>query len=389
MWYDLQFSDDGLFFDEAKSFEGSLNIIDYCKMAKEVANHPVMSVNTFQSVMLRYDDVENIFVDKDYMPFADENNPLPVTVAHNGGALSILQMKAMQFDYRAYNIYGIELEEGTGFTKENVTINTAADTVPVILGNDYRDICSVGQEIDMGIAGTEDFFHCRVEGIVKKGMLVPDFGVQNGELIPLDAFIIFPYGITIQDSPAESDEINKFAILDILAMENAKVFVEKESEFRELVSIYQTIGSTHSLPAIVIADASMGLRLLRDTSAVKVRIMLLMTIIAVLFVFYGLAVTFYNKIKLGQKVYGIYLMNGCSLWMILASWLLELLVIVLPSLCLCRIIFVQRNFGFEAQVGNILNTAYGIIGLVFVLGAIMISVIFRGIDLEKYIKGKE
>ena len=73
--------------------------------------------------------------------------------------------------------------------------------------------------------------------------------------------------------------------------------------------------------------------------------MLILTIALLCFTLYALFVTFYDKIQSNSRVYGIYLINGCSLTMILLPCLLEIAIILLPAVFFSRYVFTDNNIG--------------------------------------------
>ncbi len=139
-----------------------------------------------------------------------------------------------------------------------------------------------------------------------------------------------------------------------------------------------------------LVGTSIGLDLLRRESASTVRVLLVLTVVLMCFSFYGLFVTFYDKIQSNSKNYGIYLMNGCSLGMILMPCLLEVAVILAPAIIIGRCIFTSEQIsGQYFRAGPIMQAAYIMIGVAFLVGAGALIYLMRGVDTEHLIRQKD
>ena len=124
---------------------------------------------------------------------------------------------------------------------------------------------------------------------------------------------------------------------------------------------------------------SMGLTLLRAETVSSIRIMLILTIALLCFTLYALFVTFYDKIQSNRRVYGIYLINGCSLTMIL-----------LPAIFFSRYVFTDNNLGgVGIDTEFILRTAYTMVGIAFLIGAAFVLWLMRGVDTERLVRQKD
>ena len=81
-------------------------------------------------------------------------------------------------------------------------------------------------------------------------------------------------------------------------------------------------------------------------------------------------------------------MNGCSMWMILVSYLFEIICVLIPSVLVARYIFFVENVGL-CRKGVIINYAYTCAGIVFIFGTILITVLLRGVNIEHIIRQKD
>lgn len=47
-------------------------------------------------------------------------------------------MKGIEMDYTAWQEYGLNVMEGEGFSEENTTLRTVDETIPNVMGSDYK-----------------------------------------------------------------------------------------------------------------------------------------------------------------------------------------------------------------------------------------------------------
>ena len=369
------------------TISGCQNVLAYYEKIRNMKNHPLMSVMTAQPMLMKESVVTEKFGDKNYKRFVNDNRASFMAYFGDEGC-SVLEMKSAQFDFRAYQLYGLKAEEGEGITAANTTLEHGSEAIPVILGNEYKGIFSVGDTVDICMAGTEYVYPCRVAGILERGTQIPEYGYYTQDMVLLDNYIIFPYGIRIQEgAQTKLDEIKKYAFLDIVSLENSSVQVGDEKEFNELVLSYRDIGIESGLPPICLYEASMGLNLFRRESAFSVRVMLILTIALLCFVFYSLFVAFYDKIQSGRRIYGIYLMNGCSVGMVLLPCIWEAAIILLPGLLVCRWIFTHTGQGTNIEA--IMRACYYVVGLSFLICSVFLIFLMRGVDTEHLIRQKD
>ena len=134
---------------------GCRNVIAYYEKLSNMDKHPLMSVMTAQNMLMKESIITEKFGDKNYKRFLDEYHQ-DSFMAHFGNEdCNVLDMKSCQLDLRAYQLFGLKTEEGEGFTEANTTLRQISDAVPVVLGNEYKGVFSVGDRIDIAIAGTD------------------------------------------------------------------------------------------------------------------------------------------------------------------------------------------------------------------------------------------
>ena len=363
------------------------DMVDYYETLKSLEEAPILSIHTSQSVGLKEEDVKKFFGEKDVLPFTSGGE---VNVAEvpfwDGDTYLTRSMKGAQVDLGAYRYFGLVTQEGEGFTEENMTIERDGDPIPLLLGSDYKGIIEVGTII--GVNFETCAYHCKVVGILEKGSKLPVQGhMELGEFQYLDNRIIFPYGIKLLEDPERAQQMERYAWNAFMALQNG-IAQTKVEHIRELVETYGQIADQFGYPPVQIIGTSLGLDLLRRESAARVRVLLILTVVLLCFSFYGLSVTFYDKIQSNSKNYGIYLMNGCSLSMILVPCLLEIAVILFPAVVIGRYVFPAAAV-YYFRAGPIMQAVYIMIGAAFLVGATFLAYLMRGVDTEHLIRQRD
>lgn len=398
IWCDITIrNDEEEFADSFITADGCINMLEYYDALTHMEKNPVYSAQTHQGISVREDDFEKMFHGNSYDGFLHENHSSAFMAyadfSGNGNQVeSLLELKSAQLDIRAYQIFALRTEEGEGFTEDNTTIKTAADPVPVVLGNDYKGIVRPGQRLDIMISGTGYVYPCKVAGILEKGMQIPYMGDATQDMVTLDSYFLFPFGIQVSDKRAEAGMAERYAYLDMRSLVNAAVRMKNEDEFIPLANRFQKTGQEFGLPPVQLVGGSLGLNLLRRESEEEMRVILILTLVLVFFTFYGLFVTFYDKVQANKRTYGIYLMNGCSVWMVMVSYLMETAVILVPAVCACRYVFLDKSMermGLEADSEMILRVVNWFAIASFLAGAVFIAIIMKGVNVEKLVRQKD
>lgn len=386
VWYPLEFTgrndDHEEVFNTLSTAKGCRNLVDYGQSLRNMEDWPVYTFFTQQNMWTKENDFRTLIGDNDYHRFLPKYRQESFSAYIGEETCLLFDLKCAQTDVRGYRMFGLRTGEGVGFTEENTTLNQASDEVPIILGNEYKGIISVGQTMDLYF--DDEPYKCKVIGILEQNTQLPRDGNSNNEMISLDSYIIFPYGIRFSGKTTKTNEIHKFAYLEYWALGNASVRVDDEKKLKQLVLALRDKGEEFGLPPLQVVGTSMGLDLLRKEAATGIRILLILTIALICFTFYALFVTFFDKIQSNTRVYGIYLMNGCSLKMIVLPFLLEMAIILFPAILIGRYIF-----GLMGVEPIILYIVYCFAGLAFLIGSGFIIYLMKGVDTEHLIRQKE
>lgn len=365
------------------------DMVNYYEKLKSLEEAPILTINSSQCVGLKQEDVEKLFGARDFFPFADGEENIAELPFWDDGTYLTRDMKGAQLDLDAYRYFGLRTQEGEGFTEENMTIQRDGEPMPLLLGSNYKGIVEVGTIIDVNFWVCA--YRCKVVGILEQGSKLPVNGhIDSGDLESLDDRIVFPHGVRLLEDPERAEQMKRYAWNDYMALQNG--FAQTEGgHIRELVEKYGQIANEYGYPPVQLVGTTLGIDLLRRESASTVRVLLVLTIVLLCFSFYGLFVTFYDKIQSNSKNYGIYLMNGCSLSMILVPCLLEVAVILAPAIVIGRYVLTggQSMVGWYYRAGPIMQAVYIMIGAAFLVGAGALTYLMRGVDTEHLIRQKD
>ncbi|MCI8364528.1 MAG: hypothetical protein HFG34_06215 [Eubacterium sp.] len=366
---------------------GCRNMMDYYETLRSSKNCPIISVQ-IPGITMKEEDVKRFFGDKSYMNFLLETRR-EAFMAEFGdeGICSQLEMQGARVDLGAYRYFGLGTQEGEGFTEQNLKLEHWSDPIPILLGSDYKGIMKPGDEFSLWCWGY--VYPCRVAGILEKGAMIPEYPAsENTDFCQLDSRLLLPFGIQVSEPAERVDEIKKYAYLSYLSLD-AGIAQIPEGKVKEQVAVFRDVGKKFELPPVQVIGTTMGVDLLRNESVTSIRILLILSITLSCFTLYGIFITFYDKIQSNSRVYGIYLMNGCSLGMILIPLLLEIAVIFLPAVFVSRWMFIREGVNVYYMPEDIIRVAYVIAGLVFVVGIGVVAFLMRGVDTEHLIRQKD
>lgn len=389
IWCNLDYmttSDCGDLTDDFNTVTGCRNMLDYYDELHVSKESPIISINIQQPLLFWDDDMEKLLGDAGYS--GPEVFPAYFDVYGGEEVSGVYNLKSAQLDLGAYQMFGLKTQEGEGFTKQNMTLNDISDPIPIILGSDYKGMIEIGTEINVTYWSYR--YPCRVVGILEDGVMTPRYGISGlgyWDSCLLNQYIIFPLGIKVAADTDKVDDIEKYANLAFMSLQNGFALVKEENLNNEMRAIRET-ADKYGIPPVHLEGASLGADIFRKESEAGVRIMLILTVILLCFTFYGLGVVFYDKIRSNRRIYGIYLLNGCSVSMILVSYLIEIALILLPAVFVCRYILIVKSI-WAFHESAILNFIYLFTILVFAGGSVFVTLLMRGVDAEHLIRQKD
>lgn len=236
-------------------------------------------------------------------------------------------MKAFRADEQFMEMYPVALAEGRSFQHTDFV---KAETLPVILGNHYQGLYSVGDIIEVPSNSFQPATTLTVIGIAKANSYIACPNRSEGALL-LDDYILYPYLLP--------DETTAFAEYDMLIFQSiiipndydaARVAIKEKSRALGLYEIELTKPVNKSQNYADIVNMNGGFAWITTTAVISFA---LITIISALIYRYGL-----HKVD-----YGKFLLCGATKSSLATEFTLEMLILLLASNALALMIY--RNMG--------------------------------------------
>jgi len=365
---------------------GCRNVMNFYDKILSSEKYTFYSVNPEPYLYMKEEDFENYIGKGRGDNFFRVGGEQHFSMMMFGEGCSVMTLKCRGMDLEAYRLFGLRTDEGEDFDKDSFMLENANDKVPIILGSNYRDYFNIGDTIDITY-GVFDF-SCEVIGILEDNTETPDFVNMYQESNNIDDYIIFPLGIGLKNNPKELDDIEGIAYNNFEAMDWGVVQVSNDIKVNDVVYELEKIAREFNYDPLRVVGTPLGINVLRNESEITIKVMLMLTIIMTLFSVYGLFILFYDKVKDNGREYGIYLMNGCDVKLILSTCLIEIALILAPSLLVSKWLFSIDNVGYY-KIDALLNVVCLFVGVIYIVGAIFVLYVFRGVDIEHLIRGKE
>ncbi len=387
-WYTtmLMWENGEEFSENMNTVAGCRKVMGYYEALTTLEEYPLFCMNSYQGIYMKKQDLDGFFGGGDYSGFLSEEQKDSVSGYFGDKACLLHCMQSAQVSLGAYRYFGMQVQEGEGFTERNLEVEDADDPIPVLLGSDYKGIIEIGAEFEA--LYWEKVYPCRVVGILRQGASLPKSQEFNGDSIFLDSCIIYPFGIKLRSDSKELESMQRYAQNNFVALDCGFSQIKDERKVGEQVAAYRDIGEEFGLPPLQLSGTAMGIDLLRKQSDSSIRMLFILTLALIGFSFYGLAVTFYDKIQSNRRNYGIYLMNGCPLWMVVIPCLAEIAAILLPGVLASKAVF-SASFFVTYKIDAIMRAACLLAGGAFLVGAGVLMAMMRGVDTERLVRQKD
>ncbi len=373
------------FEDAFTTAAGCYDMMEYEAELRSSRDYPILSFAD-GAIDLKDEEMARFFGErsnKDFLDVMEDGETMESSPGMIDGQTYLLsRYRGMQMDAASFRFFGLRVQEGEELHEDHLILEHVSDPVPIVVGSQYKGILKLGDVLSASVGWY--VYPCRVVGILEEGAaLSSEFCYGDGSL---DYSIIFPFGVQVADRSGTVEELKKYADLAITGLDNGITLVP-DGKLRQRVESIKGVARQYHLPPIKVFGESMGMNFLGKDSATTVMIMLVLTVTLACFALYGLFVTFYDKIQSNSRIYGIYLMNGCSLIMILIPLLLEVAVILVPAFLTGAYIFNVGSAKYQPEA--ILSAARLTVGIVFAIGAGAVIFFLRGVDTEHLVRQKD
>ena len=149
---DLMTENDSEIEESLMTATGCQNMMEYYETLRSSKDCPIISVE-IPNIIMKEEDVKRFFGDRSYFNFQLETRR-EAYMADFGdeGVCSLLDMKGARIDLGAYRYFGLGIQEGEGFTEQNLRLECWSDPIPVLLGSDYKGIMKPGESAEETVA---------------------------------------------------------------------------------------------------------------------------------------------------------------------------------------------------------------------------------------------
>ena len=256
-------------------------------------------------------------------------------------------VESRQMDYNAMQHFSLSYAEGSGFAEEDFVFHKGQTTVPIIVGYNSRDIFEVGDTIpikccSMPLTG-------KIVGILERHeyAYIATNELEIGYIPYLDDSIIWPffdldYYVSREEAEKSEDAMNE-ALLQANLCGNSLAgycVAPKDVSNIEIANIYSTLCQryNYSEDGFEMHAMTSGMRMFRGETQESIKIMLILVIAMGLFCLFILITNMATKIDRNIRTYMIQILNGASIWNIVAQYLLEIIMIIIPSILITAVI---------------------------------------------------
>ncbi len=302
-------------------------------------------------------------------------------------------VKSVQMNINAYDVFGLEIENGEGFTIQNTTIDDENDYIPIILGSDYSDIFEIGESFDISLptqfSEIEDWKRKAVViGFLKEGELLPITEGGTSEMAVLDNYVIYPNGMKFNYIP--SDHLTRQYYIGTQFFDcifNSKISLNEQVSYGDVILDVNELSEKYDMFDISFSSTSFGMDMLRNESKSTLQVMKVLSVALLVFTIFCLVTGCITRLNKNLKTYAIYISNGCALSNIIATYVFENIMIVLPAIGINYYIM-KSNIESSLNYGPLWIVITGAITIFVIMTCITLVKLSR-VNIEEYMRSKE
>ncbi len=352
-----------------------------------------------QNIYFASDDMDGIMGKGQYDKFIPHDADISIDQCYNqvkrkdGTTETIVRIKSSQMNYNAYELFGMKLAEGEGWTKDNMTVKSEDYTMPIILGYEYKGYFNIGDTIELSlpVSGLTEYddtcYNAQVVGILEEDTWIPSHDAYN-DLVCMDEQIIVPVGMNIEYIPQTKEECIKFAsgqysesiCYSMIALKEGVTYQQamlKSNEWSENYDVYN----------LLFTSTSFGMDYLKNETETTVIILSVLTVVMVFFALFCLITSAISRIKKNLRVYAIYMVNGSGILNILIPYLIETFVLFIPAMAINAVLLQEKMYLTRNYAPLILLIS--MVMIVYIGLSIFIAIKLKGIDTEKLMRRRD
>ena len=377
-------------------------ISNQAKVYDELHANPDLHFMTFSNVAaipVEYEMLRKRFTDQELLDFycnsqyPGEYNPTempPETLtipSYEGESFAKYDTKICRMDMPAMEHFQLQAEEGRLLDEEDFNYTWDQKVIPVLVGSAYSSGFDIGDRLDADMYGTGVQFE--VVGILKENTVILTDAIYTltGEPYSLDYAIILPF-FYITDLPEnENQEFLADANYDE-AFQEGMIAVDADTPKSEVNKIEKEINQIfvkNGLYPVSMVASTYGVKIFRTESQETLEVLLGASVLVGALTISGICMSTITKLNRNLKRYGTEIMNGQSVGMILAAFLLEILLVIAAAM-----MFTVWKFMDLIQLNLVFLWVILALALVSVLivSAIFIRKLLK-VDIEEIIRSEE
>ncbi len=308
-----------------------------------------------------------------------------------GRKFTAASVKSLQMDRFAMDELNMEFGEGEGFTKENTTIKKIGDPLPVVLGNAYQGSFQIGDEFEIDLNGIGyvsqniygDYMKVKVVGVLSEGQKVTGWGANDW--VETDDYIICATGchfenINSRDKAAEKYFYNQFSdnlMYSFIALKEGVTYNEAISEINATIQKYDVF-------PLDFTSISFGTEILQNETKTSIFVLTLLAVIMLGFMYFCLISNAISKFRKNSQTYAIYIVNGCGMGEIVISYVLEMILILMPGVMANYYILEFRMFKTGNVAPFLMVVAMAVIVILIVTTVVQCKL--KTLNIEEYMR---
>lgn len=292
-------------------------------------------------------------------------------------------LKGFWIGSNVVDYFGLQLSDGVDFGNEDYWFNPN-ETMPIILGANYKDIYNVGDElyIDFVFSDTK----AKVIGILEENSSI----YYRGKHQNLDRYIVMPIFVNVE---FEGETLYNFetGALHFYTFRISGTIASKLelTHINEIIDSYSKEAGFETEDAYYVIEYNPESKENFDFAIESIGMLVTLILIFVISAsVVALSIFIGNRINKSKRYYAILMLNGCKKSQICWILLAELFIVFSLSYCIamvCLVNIVDLKFFFEGGQSILL----GIWTFLYAVIPVVISIIlFLKNDLIYYLKEK-
>lgn len=241
---------------------------------------------------------------------------------------NLINLKSTQMDKNGFEYFDFEMYKGRLFNKNDYILKSTSDKLSIILGNDYKEIFNIGDEIEFEYEGK--LFIGTIIGILKEDSKIYNSNIHSTNL---NNQIILPL---VDLGYVPINEVDKLFRANIYTtiLTGANVIADVDTDnikiTKTINELCNRFGVMRYEPSLTSSTNGMDL-FINESDQVR-KIMFVMILLITFLSIFSFVINIYNKIEKNSRRYLIHILQGASIGNILFSYLLEVFIIILSSL---------------------------------------------------------